>query len=66
MPNLTKVSYQIQHNSWKKSMKDQMLLHVPKQVVQSLANVPKPICQELLVIKIAHQKLKRKKFPLIT
>jgi len=66
MPNLTKVSYQIQHNSWIKYMKDQMLLHVTKQEEMSFANVLPPTCQVKLVPQIVLKKQKRQKFPLIT
>lgn len=66
MPNLTKVSYQIQHNSWIKYMKDQMLLLVAAQEEKSLANVLQPTWQVLLVTKIVQKKLNRQKLLLIT
>lgn len=66
MPNLTKVSYQIQHNSWIKYMKDQMLLLVAAQEEMSFANVLPPTWQVLIVLQIVLKKLIRKKLPLIT
>jgi len=66
MPNLTKVSYQIQHNSWIKYMKDQMLLLVAAKEEMSFANVLPPTWQVLIVLLIVLKKLIRQKLPLIT